>query len=50
MIAARAMILTQAVTDADGVASRKRIPAAPESPAREHRDSQRVRRLVLGTR
>jgi hypothetical protein len=49
MIAARAMILTQAVVNAPSVAARKRIPVAPEPPAREYADSHRVRRLVLGT-
>ena len=49
MIAARAMILTQAVIDADRVAARKRIPVAPESPTLEHASSTRIRRVVVST-
>ncbi len=50
MIAARAMVLARTVTDADSVAARKRIPVAPESPARERPTiTTRARRLVIGT-
>jgi hypothetical protein len=48
MIAARAMILTQAVNGADRVAVHER-PVAPESPTREHASSTRIRRVVIST-
>ncbi len=49
MIAARAMVLARTVSD-DSVAARKRIPVAPESPARERPTvAGRGRRLVIGT-
>jgi hypothetical protein len=50
MIAARAMVLARTVSDTDAVAARKRIPVAPESPARERPTvAGRGRRLVIGT-